>query len=115
MSKAIEARGNWRSPKKLRFRVRQISRFGVACVAQGIKHPLLVTESGISGRPLIAEALEICRGEGLAVALFDGIDSNQIDEIRTLTTQAPSAGGKPSSLDIPDYSALIHGPLSSEG
>jgi alcohol dehydrogenase class IV len=70
--------GNWNYPTSVRFgpgRIRELPEFAAAA---GMKRPLLVTDPGISGLPMIASALESLRAAGLPAEKFDGVQANPV-------------------------------------
>ena len=71
-------RGNWNYPTTVRFGAGRISELADACKAVGITKPLLVTDPGISGSPMVASALAACRAAGLGIALFDKVQANPV-------------------------------------
>ncbi len=70
---------NWSYPTAMRVGPGRIAELAEACKAAGIARPLLVTDPGLSGLPMIARAVEICRAGGLTVAVFDRVQPNPID------------------------------------
>ena len=70
---------NWSYPTAVRFGPGRITELAAACRAAGIARPLLVTDRGLSGLPMIARALDLCREEGLAVSVFDGVQPNPVE------------------------------------
>jgi len=65
--------GNWNYPTSIRFGAGRIVELAEACAAVGIVRPLLVTDRGLAGLPMIAEARAALRATGLEVSLFSDI------------------------------------------
>ncbi len=72
-------RSNWSYPTAVRMGAGRIAELAEACRGAGITKPLLVTDPGLSGLPMIAHAVEICRAAGLPVVVFDTVQANPID------------------------------------
>ena len=70
MTKLMTLTGNWNYPTSVRFGPGRIRELADACKAVGLKRPLLVTDPGLSGLPMIADAVALCRSAGLGV---DGV------------------------------------------
>jgi alcohol dehydrogenase class IV len=70
---------NWSYPTTVRFGPGRITELAVSCRAAGITRPLLVTDSGLSALPVIAQAIELCRSAGLPATVFDGIQPNPVE------------------------------------
>ncbi len=47
-----------------------------ACTALGIERPLLVTDPGIAGLPLLDSVLDVCRSGGLEPAVYSSVKGN---------------------------------------
>jgi alcohol dehydrogenase class IV len=72
--------GNWNYPTSIRFGAGRIVELADACRAAGIARPLLVTDRGLSRRPMIADALAAVRAAGLDTALFTDIAGDPTGE-----------------------------------
>ena len=59
---AAALRGNWNYPTKVRFGVGRIAELPAACQELGIKRPLIVTDPGLAGLPMIKDALAALQG-----------------------------------------------------
>lgn len=68
--------GNWSYPTTMKFGAGRISELAEACVALGIKRPLLVTDRGLATLPITANALDILDNAGLGRAMFAEVDPN---------------------------------------
>src|SRR5262249_45158562 len=70
--------GNWNYPTKVRFGVGRITELPAACQELGIKRPLIVTDPGLAGLPMIKEALAGLKAAGLGAAVFSDVKGNPI-------------------------------------
>ncbi|MFK7751334.1 MAG: iron-containing alcohol dehydrogenase [Sedimentitalea sp.] len=68
--------GNWSYPTTLKFGAGRIRELSDACAATGMKRPLLVTDKGLAGLPITAQALDIMDNAGLGRAMFSEVDPN---------------------------------------
>jgi alcohol dehydrogenase class IV len=68
--------GNWNYPTTIRFGPGRITELADACHALDVKRPLLVTDRGLAGAPMIAAALAAVRTAGLDIAIFNEISSD---------------------------------------
>ncbi|MHC5348637.1 iron-containing alcohol dehydrogenase [Metapseudomonas furukawaii] len=69
-------RMNWNYPTSVRVGVGRIAELASACRELGMAAPLLVTDPGLSGLPMIDAALARCRDAGLQAGLFHRIKGN---------------------------------------
>lgn len=67
---------NWSYPTSIRFGAGRISEIGGACMAAGIKRPLLVTDRGLATMEITTRTLEILEAEGLGRSIFFEVDPN---------------------------------------
>jgi alcohol dehydrogenase class IV len=79
--------GNWNYPTSIRFGPGRIAELAEACRSAGVTRPLLVTDRGLAGLPMIAEALSALQTAGLQTAIFSEI-------IGDPTCQDVQAGGR---------------------
>ncbi len=70
---------NWSYPTAVRFGAGRILEIGGACMAAGIKRPLLVTDRGLASMEITARTLDILQAEGLGRAIFHEVDANPTD------------------------------------
>ncbi len=70
------ATADWNYPTRILFGCGRIKDLPHCCYALGIKLPLLVTDPGLAELPLVAEAVQHCRDEGLKIAVFSDIRGN---------------------------------------
>ena len=69
-------RANWSYPTAIRFGAGRISEIGEACVAAGIRQPLLVTDRGLANLPITQDTLDLLEQAGLGRAIFAEVDPN---------------------------------------
>ncbi|HET7203820.1 MAG TPA: iron-containing alcohol dehydrogenase [Steroidobacteraceae bacterium] len=74
-----ELRGNWNYPTSIRFGAGRIVELPGHCRALGIHRPLLVTDAGLAGLPMVARVLQLCREAGLGIELFSGVQPNPVE------------------------------------
>ncbi|MEX0337454.1 MAG: iron-containing alcohol dehydrogenase [Arenibacterium sp.] len=67
---------NWSYPTAIRFGAGRISELAEACTSAGISRPLLVTDKGLAGLPITAQALDVLAAAGLGRAMFADVDPN---------------------------------------
>ena len=67
---------NWNYPTSIRVGADRLSELGQCCKSLEIKKPLLVTDPGIAGLPLIERAIKSCEDAGLSCAVFSKVQPN---------------------------------------
>ncbi|MGH1423964.1 MAG: iron-containing alcohol dehydrogenase [Pseudooceanicola sp.] len=67
---------NWSYPTAIRFGAGRIAELPDACAAAGITKPLLVTDKGLAGMAITAQALDLLDAAGLGRAMFSDVDPN---------------------------------------
>ncbi len=67
---------NWSYPTAIRFGAGRIGELADAVKAAGIARPLFVTDPGIAGLPIVAKALAVLDGAGVAYTVFSKVDGN---------------------------------------
>lgn len=67
---------NWNYPTSIRVGADRLSELGPCCESLDIKKPLLVTDPGIAGLPLIERAIQSCEDAGLSCAVFSKVQPN---------------------------------------
>ena len=75
MTKDMELTGNWNYPTAIRFGAGRISELPDACRVLGMERPLMVTDPGLAGLPMIEKAVADCRaavGSGVALTRRPG-------------------------------------------
>ena len=65
-------KGNWNYPTKVWSGPGRIAELPAACAAVGITRPLLVTDAGLAGLPMVAEALAVMKTK----AIYAGVRGN---------------------------------------
>jgi alcohol dehydrogenase class IV len=108
---------NWNYPTKVRFGAGRISELADACKTLGITRPLLVTDPGLAGLPMIAAAAAQCRAAGLAVEVYSGVRGNPNEQNVSDGLMALKAGqhdgviafGGGSALDVGKVVAFMAG------
>ncbi|MEZ5647488.1 MAG: iron-containing alcohol dehydrogenase [Alphaproteobacteria bacterium] len=66
----------WRYPTLIRFGVGRIQELPEVCKDLGIRHPLLVTDPGLAGLPMVKEAIAANNAAGVTTILFSDIKGN---------------------------------------
>ncbi len=74
----VPTRANWNYPTEIRFGAGRISELADACRSLGMTRPLLVTDPGLAGLDMVADALDSVEAAGLGTALFSGIHPNPL-------------------------------------
>jgi len=69
---------NWSFPTAIRFGAGRIAELPEACRQLGMARPLLVTDPGIAGLPMIAQAVKANEAAGLPTAVFSDIHANPV-------------------------------------
>jgi alcohol dehydrogenase class IV len=67
---------NWNYPTAMRVGAGRISELADVCRDLNMKAPLLVTDPGLAGLPMVAQAVANCEQADLAIAVFSDIKSN---------------------------------------
>jgi len=67
---------NWSYPTAIRFGAGRIAEIAEACVAAGIKKPLLVTDKGLAGMEITTRTRGLMQAAGLGDAMFAEVDPN---------------------------------------
>ena len=67
---------NWNYPTDLRVGPGRVRELPEACRALDIRAPLLVTDPGLAGLPLLEQAVQQCRDEDLNVEVFSAVKGN---------------------------------------
>ncbi len=69
---------NWNYPTAVRFGVGRIKELSKACRSLGMKKPLLVTDPGLKGLPMISDAIAANAADGMPTGLFAELRPNPI-------------------------------------
>ena len=108
---------NWNYPTTVRFGAGRIRELAKACRDTGMKNPLLVTDPGLAGLPMVASILADLKAEGLGVGLFSDVQANPNEANVTAGVAAYRAGnhdgvialGGGSGLDAGKAIAMMQG------
>ena len=106
MANEMELVGNWNYPTAIRFGAGRISELPDACRVLGMERPLLVTDPGLAGLPMIASAMADCRSAGLGCDLFADVQGNPVAANVTAGVDAFRAGGHDGVIAFGGGSAL---------
>jgi alcohol dehydrogenase class IV len=69
--------GTWQYPTTIRFGIGRIKELPKVCKKDlGISRPLLVTDPGLAGLPMISDMVEMLKGEGITVTVFSDVQGN---------------------------------------
>jgi alcohol dehydrogenase len=98
--------GNWNYPTSVRFGPGRVKELAAACEASGMKRPLLVTDPGISGMKMVADALALCESAGLGAAMFDRVQANPVARNVEEGLEVYRAGGHDGVIAFGGGSAL---------
>ncbi|QYX56304.1 iron-containing alcohol dehydrogenase [Roseovarius sp. SCSIO 43702] len=85
--------GNWSYPTAIKFGPGRIKELPDACAQAGITKPLLVTDKGLAGLPVTAQALDILDAAGLGRAIFSEVDPNPNEINLEAGVEAYKSGG----------------------
>ena len=107
----MSPRANWSYPTAIRFGAGRISELAEACLAAGIKLPLLVTDRGLASLPITAQALDILDAAGLGRAMFSEVDPNPNEMNLEAGVAAFKAGGHDGVIAFGGGSGLDLGKL----
>lgn len=107
----MQLTANWNYPTAVRFGPGRISELADACRFAGMSKPLLVTDPGIAGLPMIAAMVETCRAAGLAVAVYSDVRPNPVETNVANGVAAFKAGGHDGVIAVGGGSALDVGKL----
>jgi len=67
---------NWNYPTAIRTGAGRVSELADVCRDLNMNAPLLVTDPGLAGLPMVANAVANCEAAGLSIALFSDIKAN---------------------------------------
>ncbi len=71
-------KGNWGFPTQMIFGPGRIKNLAQACKGLGMTRPLLITDPGLAGLPMVQEAIAANEAEGLPTGLFDAVKPNPV-------------------------------------
>ena len=114
---AMKLRGNWNYPTSIRFGAGRIKELPDACRTLHMSRPLLVTDPALAALPMIANALDSCRGAGLGCELYSDVQGNPVEANVSAGVEAYRRGshdgviafGGGSALDAAKSIALMVG------
>ena len=117
MTTEMQLSGNWNYPTAIRFGAGRISELPDACRQLGMSRPLLVTDAGLAGLPMIDTAVSACCDDGLGCKLYADVQGNPVEANVTDGVAAYRAGGHDgvvafgggSALDVGKAVALMVG------
>lgn len=72
----MSIQANWSYPTAMRLGAGRIAELAEACVATGMKRPLLVTDKGLADLPITIAALDQLEAAGLGRSCFSKVDPN---------------------------------------
>jgi alcohol dehydrogenase class IV len=75
---AAALKGNWNYPTSVKFGVGRIKELPDHCKALGLKRPLLITDPGLVGLPMIKEAIARNEAAGIPTGLYSDVQGNPI-------------------------------------
>lgn len=84
---------NWNYPTQVRFGAGRIGELPDICRAANMRRPLLVTDPGLAGLPMVAAAVERNAIAGLPTAVFSSIRANPTGADVAAGVEAFRAGG----------------------
>lgn len=106
---AAALRGNWNYPTAVRFGPGRIAELPDACRAAGISKPLLVTDPGLAGLPMVKDAIARNEAAGLPTGLFAEVRGNPVGRNVEAGLAAFRAGGHDGVIAFGGGSALDAG------
>lgn len=102
---------NWSYPTSVRFGVGRIKELPEAVKATGMKNPLLVTDPGLAGLPMVADVIADLKAAGLSAAVFSEVKPNPIDKNIEAGVEAYKQGGHDGVIAFGGGSGLDAGKL----
>ena len=102
-------RGNWNYPTAIRFGAGRVAELPDACRTLGIEAPLLVTDPGLAGLPMIAKAKAACIAAGLRCEVFSDLQGNPVEANVTAGVTAFREGSHDGVIAFGGGSALDTG------
>lgn len=102
---------NWSYPTAIRFGAGRISELGDACQSCGISNPLLVTDRGLAGLPIVATTLDLMDQAGIGRSLFSAVDANPTEANLAEALAVYASGGHDGVIAFGGGSALDLGKM----
>lgn len=102
----IDQTGAWHFPTAVRFGAGVIAGLPEACRSLGMQRPLLITDGGLAGLPMIADAIARNREAGLPTGQFSDVQGNPTGGNVEAGVAACRAGGHDGIIAFGGGSAL---------
>jgi len=102
----MSLRANWNYPTAVMFGEGRIAELPQACRRAGMTAPLLVTDAGLAGTPMVAAAMAALKADGLSAAMFSDVRSNPVESNVERGVVALRAGGHDGVVAFGGGSAL---------
>ena len=102
----MELKGNWNYPTSIRFGAGRIRELPEVCRILGMQRPLLVTDAGLARLPMVAEAVRLCTGAGLACEVYSDVQANPVTDNVMQGVATYQAGGHDGVIAFGGGSAL---------
>lgn len=99
-------RANWNYPTAVRFGAGRIAELADALKVAGIARPLLVTDPGLAGLPMVAKVLASLEEAGVPAKVFSDVKPNPLDANVEAGVAAYRAGGHDGVVAFGGGSAL---------
>jgi len=109
--------GNWNYPTNIAFGAGRIKELPAQCASLGMKAPMIVTDEGLVGLPMISDAVENAASAGMPMQVYSDVRGNPIGDnvnngveaYKTLGCDGVVAFGGGSALDASKAIALMVG------
>jgi len=88
-----ELRGNWNYPTTVKFGAGRIAELPEICKQAGLTRPLLVTDPGLAGLPIVRNAVAANKAAGVPTGIFFDVQPNPIGRNVDAGLEAYRAGG----------------------
>ncbi len=102
----MQITANWNYPTAVRFGPGRIGELADACRVAGISRPLIVTDPGLAGLPMIARMSAILQEAGLPAAIYSDIRPNPVEANVMNGVAKLRAGGHDGVVAVGGGSAL---------
>jgi alcohol dehydrogenase class IV len=103
---AAALKGNWNYPTSVKFGVGRIKELPDHCKALGLKRPLLITDPGLAGLPMIKNAIANNEAAGIPTGSLLGVQGNPIGKNVEDGVKVYKAGGHDGVIAFGGGSAL---------
>jgi len=108
---AAALKGNWNYPTSVKFGVGRIKELPDHCKALGLKRPLLITDPGLAGLPMIKDAIARNNAAGIPTGLYSDVQGNPIGKNVEDGVKVYKSGGHDGVIAFGGGSALDAGKL----